>query len=167
MMNNKYYLNNVPYNSASERQAALRASIPALAKPAPLPNGHVYKYREEIMVPASPGRFQDVLLGFFGWVIFSNIAMLTLFFSVVSSLGKLAVSFLLIGVGLLLIISIIALLWKKRAWAFVGVAAALALNFGLWVTVGVGRTFISSMEMEYLILFTLNPFPLGFLLFMC
>jgi hypothetical protein len=166
-VNSKYYLNNVPYNSASERQAALRVSIPALAKPAPLPDGHVYRHREEIMVFAFRGRFQDALLGFFGWVIFSNIAMLTLFFGVVSFLGKLAGSFLSIGVTLLLIISIIALLWKKRAWAFVGVAAALALNFGLWMTVGVGRTFLSSMEMEDVILFTLNPFPLGFLLFMC
>jgi hypothetical protein len=117
------------------------------------------------MVPASRGRFQDVLLGFFGWVIFSNIAMLTLFFAVISSMGKLAGSFLSIGVALLLIISIIALLWKKRAWAFVGVAAALALNFGLWMTVG--DMFRHSMEMEDVILFTLNPFPLGFLLFMC
>lgn len=166
-MNSKYYLNNVPYNSASERQAALQASIPALAKPASIPNGHVYRHREEIMVFASRGRFQDVLLGFFGWVIFSNIAMLTFFFAVISSVGKLAGSFLSIGVGLLLIISIIALLWQKRAWAFVGVAAALALNFGLWMAVGMGSIFRYSMDMENVILFTLNPFPLGFLLFMC
>jgi hypothetical protein len=164
MMNSKYYLNNVPYNSASERQAALRVSIPALAKPAPLHNGHIYKHKEEIYVFASHGRFQDVMLGFFGWVIFSNIAMLTLFFTFVSSVGKL-VSFILIVMGVLLIISIIALLWQKRAWAFVGVAAALALNFGLWMTVG--DMFRSSMEMENVILFTLNPFPLGYLLFFC
>jgi hypothetical protein len=165
MMNSKYYLNNVPYNSASERQAALRVSIPALAKPAPLHNGHIYKHKEEIYVFASHGRFQDVMLGFFGWVIFSNIAMLTLFFTLAASLGILAASFLLIGVALLLIISIIALLWQKRAWAFVGVAAALALNFGLWMTVG--DMFRSSMEMENVILFTLNPFPFGYLLFFC
>jgi hypothetical protein len=164
-MNSKYYLNNVPYNSASERQAALQASIPALAKPAPLHNGHIYKHQEEIYLFAFHGRFQDVMLGFFGWVIFSNIAMLTLFFTIVASLGKLAASFLVIGVALLLIVSIIALLWQKRAWAFVGVASALALNFGLWMTVG--DMFRSSMEMENVILFILNPFPLGFLLFFC
>jgi hypothetical protein len=164
MMNTKYYLNNVPYNSASERQEALRASIPALRNP-PLNNRQFYKRTEEIKVPASPGRFKDVMLGFFGWVIFSNIAMLTFLFAVVSSLGKLAASFLLIGMALLLITSIIALLWQKKSWAFLGVAAALMINYGLWMIVG--DMFRSSMKMEDMIMFVLNPFPLGFLLFFC
>jgi hypothetical protein len=164
MMNSKYYLNNVPYNSASERQEALRVSIPAL-KNAPVNNGRIYNPGEEIKGTASPSRFKDVMLGFFGWVIFSNLAMLTLLFAVFSSLGKLAGGFLLIGMVLLLMISIIALLWHKKSWAFLGVAAALTVNFGLWMTVG--DMFRSSMKMEDMIMFTLNPFPLGFLLFFC
>lgn len=125
---------------------------------------------EKTMTIAMAHKRSEVASGFFGWILFNNLAFLLLFLILLSldavrhsggnGFGKIG-SLVLFGmICLFMVIKTIALLIKKRGWVFLGIGLALMANYVLWLILLGDIVFHGT-----LIMFVVAPFPLGFFVF--
>ena len=96
---------------------------------------------------------RDIAIGFFGWVILSNLAIFLLMYSPMN----IDVIYISLGMWLFAIITIAVLFLKKRIWLGVGVVAVVIINTILWI----GLFFVSFVTLEGAIVLSGFPLPLS------
>jgi len=103
---------------------------------------------------------RDITIGFFSWVVLSNLIFLLLTFRIVWDGSN---EMLFSNIFLLLtILAILVLFILKKVWVCAGVTAALIINIGLWAAM----LFLLGMRTFYGLLYNMLwmsgfPLPLG------
>jgi hypothetical protein len=125
---------------------------------------------ETMIIARAHHKRSEVASGFFGWILFDNLAFSLLFLILLSldavrhsggnGFGIIA-SLVLFGmICLFMVIKTIALLIKKRVWVFLGIGLALMANFVLWLILLGDLVFYGTT-----IMFVVVPCPMGFFVF--
>lgn len=105
-------------------------------------------------------KLRDIAVGFFGWVIFSNLILLLTYREFVGARGNLIV----IGLWIFAVIATIVLFFRKRNWVSTGIVAAVIINIGLWMVI---LLVLRLLSWEMIKSAVGVPLPLGiFLLFL-
>lgn len=76
---------------------------------------------------------RDIVIGFFGWMIFSNLIFLLLIFSNNDDFFSLLM-------WLLTITTILALFFKKRTWVGNGIVTYVVINVAIWAIMLAGES---------------------------
>jgi hypothetical protein len=107
-------------------------------------------------------KVRDIALGFFGWLIFSNIVLLLIFYfeeEAFWDFNDVLIS-LSIVMWLSAIIAFRFLFVKKRIWVCFGIATNIIINIGYWIAMLLTR---SDITLGQFIMLTSLPLPTGLL----
>ena len=111
---------------------------------------------------------RDIAIGFFGWVILSNIVFLLLLLLIFSMEGNPSINIgyehISLAMWLCSIISILILFMKKRLWIMTGVVAAVIINGISWMVMNI--TSQGNATLGQVIMITGFPLPIGLILFL-
>ena len=109
---------------------------------------------------------RDILKGFFGWVILSNVVFLLLLFLQLKIEASLRDNVVLTIVWLPTVTAILVLFIKKRIGIGIGVVSAVIINVGIWMIIlsSFGSVF-PGFTTETIMIMGI-PLPSGLVLFM-
>jgi len=99
-------------------------------------------------VSSSPKfKFLDVVIGFFGWLVLSNLAFL--------ATAELDFENQSVIIWLLVIVSSFFLYYKNRVWISTGILAEFIINAGIWLFI------VPPHAIDRILVFAGFPLPLG------
>lgn len=105
---------------------------------------------------------RDIAIGFFGWVIISNLIFTLFLNSVYFIEGNEKSMELIVNIIWLLAIAIgIVLIVKKRNWVSVGIVIAVIINITLWIIVLFSMGLMEGLTLETMIVNIGIPLPIG------
>ena len=106
----------------------------------------------------------EIAIGFFGWIMFSNLYFLSLVegaYSLIDGLGR-SIFFL----GLPTVIVPVVFFAKKRNWIGIGITTAILINMGIWIVLFLMNGGLTApISLWEIISAVLLPYPLGFILY--
>lgn len=107
---------------------------------------------------------RDGVVGYFGWLVFSNLAfflLLSFYFGSRSSSVRIDGTIISYIISFSTLIAILVAFLKKRIWTSIGIVLAVIANLALWVAFL--QVAISS-DFTEMIMFMGIPLPLGFVI---